>query len=88
MAQYRKKPIVIDAVQWFKHGDHPEVKTYPEDLIRIHKNYEGCGYIETLEDSDATVHHVIPTNWIMGPGAGGEYWAIQNEIFEKTYEKV
>ncbi|NCP63154.1 MAG: hypothetical protein GW836_00645 [Paraglaciecola sp.] len=24
MAKYRKKPVVIDAVQWFKNGDHPE----------------------------------------------------------------
>ena len=23
MAKYRKCPVVIDAVQWFKHGDHP-----------------------------------------------------------------
>ncbi len=23
MAQYRKKPIVIEATQWFKNGDHP-----------------------------------------------------------------
>lgn len=22
--KYRKKPIVIDAVQWFKNGDHPK----------------------------------------------------------------
>lgn len=24
MGKYRKKPIVIDATQWFKNGDHPE----------------------------------------------------------------
>jgi hypothetical protein len=24
MAQYRKKPVVIEASQWFKNGDHPE----------------------------------------------------------------
>lgn len=23
MAKYRKKPVVIDATQWFKNGDHP-----------------------------------------------------------------
>jgi hypothetical protein len=23
MAKYRKKPIVIEATQWFKNGDHP-----------------------------------------------------------------
>lgn len=24
MVQYRKKPVVIDASQWFANGDHPE----------------------------------------------------------------
>jgi hypothetical protein len=24
MAQYRKKPVVIDATQWFRNGDHPD----------------------------------------------------------------
>lgn len=24
MGQYRKKPVVIEATQWFKNGDHPE----------------------------------------------------------------
>ena len=24
MAQYRKKPVVIEATQWFKNGDHPK----------------------------------------------------------------
>lgn len=24
MALYRKKPVVVEATQWFKNGDHPE----------------------------------------------------------------
>lgn len=24
MARYRKKPVVIEATQWFKNGDHPK----------------------------------------------------------------
>ena len=24
MAKYRKKPVVIEATQWFRNGDHPE----------------------------------------------------------------
>jgi len=23
--KFRKKPVVIEAAQWFKHGDHPAV---------------------------------------------------------------
>jgi hypothetical protein len=28
MSKFRKKPVVIDAVQWFKNGDHPEDACY------------------------------------------------------------
>jgi hypothetical protein len=28
MARYRKKPVVIEATQWFKNGDHPDDKCY------------------------------------------------------------
>jgi hypothetical protein len=24
MSKYRKKPVVVDAFQWFKNGDHPD----------------------------------------------------------------
>jgi hypothetical protein len=30
--KFRKKPVVIDAIQWFKNGDHPE---------DYNKNHEG-----------------------------------------------
>ena len=42
--KYRKKPIIIEATQWFKHGDHPKVEmdcVGPGDVI--------LGWISTLE---------------------------------------
>ena len=27
--KYRKKPVVIEAIQWFKNGDHPEDNSCP-----------------------------------------------------------
>ena len=37
MPKYRKKPVIIEATQWFKNGDHPEdnchvVKGHPYPL--------------------------------------------------------
>ena len=29
MPQFRAKPVVVDAVQWFRNGDHPEDRTAP-----------------------------------------------------------
>jgi len=28
MSKFRKKPVIIEATQWFKNGDHPEDKCY------------------------------------------------------------
>ena len=39
MAKYRKKPVVIDAVQWFKNGDHPKDHSV---TIMNPLNYEYC----------------------------------------------
>jgi hypothetical protein len=43
MARYRKLPIVIEATQWFKNGDHP--LDYTEDRYGITaKECEELGY--------------------------------------------
>jgi hypothetical protein len=31
--KFRKKPVVIEATQWFKNGDHPEDRWSPEGVI-------------------------------------------------------
>jgi hypothetical protein len=37
--KYRKKPIIIEATQWFKNGDHPQ-----DDVMRP---FEDTGHIPT-----------------------------------------
>lgn len=71
--KFRKKPVVIEATQWFKMGDHPAVKPLYNDL----------GIIETLEGN----HQVIPGDWII-TGVKGEMYACKDEIFKMTYEPV
>ena len=39
--KYRKKPVVIDATQWFKNGDHPQDNSQP---------YRPAKEGETLDD--------------------------------------
>lgn len=41
MAQYRKKPVVIEANQWFKNGDHP--KDYANSMAGI-ENGQLCSF--------------------------------------------
>lgn len=81
MPKFRKKPVVIEAVQWFKEGDHPNVvfmkgtggQSYLSDVWAI----------ATLEG----YHIVTPGDWII-TGVKGEQYPCKPYIFEKTYEPV
>ena len=86
--KFRKKPVVVEAVQWFKDGDHPAVKRSsachaigpisPGITRRSERRY-----ITTLE-GDLTV---TPGDWII-TGVNGEHYPCKPDIFEKTYEQV
>jgi hypothetical protein len=80
MAKFRKKPVVIEASQWFKDGDHPAVirKTAPGR----HAD-EGIPWVPTLEGG----HVVTPGDWII-TGIQGEHYPCKPDIFAATYEPV
>ena len=71
MARYRKKPVVVEASQWWRPGDHRAVK--PRE--------DGTGWISTLEGG----HVVTPGDWIIR-GVAGEFYPCKPDIFERTYE--
>jgi hypothetical protein len=78
MSKFRKKPVVIDAVQWFKPGDHPAV------ILKSHPNRyadPGVPWIPTLEGG----HVVTPGDWII-TGVQGEHYPCKPDIFAMTYE--
>lgn len=77
--KFRKKPVVIEATQWFKMGDHPAVIAPPSANI----NEAGFGWVETLEGGLL----VVPGDWII-TGVKGEHYPCKPDIFEATYEKV
>jgi hypothetical protein len=93
--KFRKKPVVIEATQWFKHGDHSavlmcwfdsdgRVRWAPGDHQAI--NIYGCTQrpaIKTLEGW----HEVTAGDWII-TGVKGEHYPCKPDIFEMTYEVV
>lgn len=90
--KFRKKPIIIEATQWFKDGDHPKVElaTPMGDTIRcsfcgelFYNPHMTHGWIQTLEGG----HIVCPKDWII-TGVAGEHYPCKPDIFEVTYEKV
>lgn len=91
MPKFRKKPVVIDAVQWIG-VNFQEVS----DFIRItsktdveHPALNGDIPIITLEDGSSdswTVKHVASKgDWIIR-GVKDEVYACKDEIFRISYE--
>lgn len=75
--KYRKKPVVVEATQWFKNGDHPMVIAY-----WVHDpDCKSRGWIDTLEGG----HIVTPGDWII-TGVKNEHYPCKPDIFEMTYE--
>lgn len=86
---YRKKPVVIEAVQWL--GDSKNEENVQEllDFMQIEelvlkvKNGNTNILIETLED----IMGGKPGCYII-KGVEGELYPCDKEIFEQTYEEV
>jgi hypothetical protein len=90
VAKYCKKPVIIEATQWFKQGDHTQVgvKKHPEIFGNVECGYCGGlmgkhGWIHTLEGG----HIVCPGDWII-TGVKGEVYPCKPDIFTASYEPV
>ena len=77
--KYRKKPVVIEAVQWHNGDKHEAVENNP--LNNPMTPNDPC--IKTLEG----YLHVSDGDFII-KGVNGEFYPCKPDIFEKTYEKV
>ena len=85
--KYRKKPVVVDAEQWFKNGDVPDANTHPIDS-GIEWKCEECGFTASKHNNCPTLegyHIVCPGDWII-KGVKGEFYPCKPEIFELTYK--
>ena len=97
MAKFRKKPVVIEAVQWT--GDKEAIREFIDleefpasppiayqppnrPYFRFDKP-EGTVAISTLEG----VMHASPGDWII-KGVKGEKYPCKPDIFKATYEPV
>jgi hypothetical protein len=92
--KFRKKPVVIEAVQFFfNHTSIAELETFcGESLGNIRKEHDNSpaeAEIRTLEDgTHLTVKRIVTEgDWII-KGVQGEFYACKPDIFEQTYERV
>ena len=97
MKQYRKKPVVIEAMQWDGVNIDAAIKFIapdgnfdhlPGDGAYINKGIgytppEGTLHIPTLEG----VMTACPGDWIIR-GVKGEFYPCKPDIFDATYDEV
>ena len=90
--KYRKKPVVIEAMQYKYHGDSDEMeRVWGENFSNV-AIYNAPGF---PEDADELVELVTPEgdmkvtlgDWII-KGVKGEFYICKPDIFEMTYERV
>lgn len=100
MAKFRKKPVVVEAVQlrwttWNEVCDFLGGIVSPDNPAREVATYsdtcgeQGPGYIEidvpTIHGDMATVRH---GDWIIAEPVPGRFYPCKPEVFAATYEPV
>jgi hypothetical protein len=87
MAFYRKKPVVVEAIQ-FTRANITEVEAFTEyaaHTFQIERRIDGIAtcIIPTLEGQ-----HIATEGDFIIKGIKGEFYPCKPDIFEKTYELV
>ena len=80
MAQYRKKPVVIEAVQWTGQNI-AEINNFAFDHVQGAVNKDCAFLVGTLEGP----HTASVGDWIIR-GVKGEFYPCKPDIFAATYE--
>jgi hypothetical protein len=83
MGQYRKKPVVIEAVQYTEYGK----------LVKGMCNSQSCYVSGNNEPHVHTIHdgqivNLTVGDWIIPEPDGVHYYPVKPEIFEATYDVV
>lgn len=83
MKKYRKKPVIVEAVQW--KGDN-----FDECMRFMNRFY----YEEQHISSGKIIIHTLEGNMIASKGdyiikgVNGEFYPCKPDIFKKTYEEI
>ena len=89
MSKYRKKPVVVEAMQFI---DNHEICNSHEIAEWVKANEwpiqleNGRLWLKTLESADGR-HLVSPSDWVI-KGVKGEFYPCKPDIFAATYEPV
>lgn len=71
--KYRKRPVIVDAVQWFKDGDHPRVQGFTDS---------SDGWMEGKHGP----RMVFPGDYIVTEGEN--VYPVRPDVFLREFEEV
>lgn len=85
--KFKKKPVVIDAIQFFDPGQYPMFVNFVGDNIGpLQSRLDGLEWSFTIETLEGT-HRAELGDWII-KGVKGEFYPCKPDIFELTYERA
>lgn len=94
MVKYRKRPIVIEAIQWNGNTNHQQICDFVGESLKTEEfataAYEagkGLPYYSLLINTEEGVMRADPKDFVI-KGINGEFYPCKPEIFEKTYDWV
>lgn len=80
--KYRKKPVIIEALQWTG-NNVDEIYNFAKEAV----TYNIMGFEELMISTLEGIMHAPVGNYII-KGIQGEYYSCDPNIFEETYEKI
>lgn len=88
--QYRKKPVVIEAIRWTGENDD-DIESFTQQQWALADPLD----VEDESEDMAQVYDELHGTWILMRqgdwvirGVRGEFYPCTNDVFEETYEPV
>lgn len=93
MPKFQKKPVVIEAVQWYPNVKHVGVQ---EDSSKLLTDFYSPAPGSAMRDLPAyyvtTIHeqrsYLVPGDWILPEPKEGRFYPCKPDIFAATYDPV
>ena len=86
--KYRKKPVVIEAIQWTGKNDEEFFDFSNQSFESAGKYFIGNTTNETLSIETLEGTMIANVGDYIIKGVSGEFYPCKPDIFEKTYDKV
>jgi hypothetical protein len=81
MALFRKRPVIVEAVQWFP-GEHC---LGVNEIVYDATKSAYYGYVVTIHGEPAKV---APGDWVITEPDGEHYYPCKPDVFAATYEQI